>query len=56
MIEVVLPTYIMQPSENEKFYPSQVKKIAEEILKHECDTRVSGEKHERTFGLCPQRC
>ena len=40
VIEVVLPTYIMAPGENEKFYPSEVKRIAEKILKQEIDSKV----------------
>mmetsp|Transcript_13349 Transcript_13349/g.27249 ORF Transcript_13349/g.27249 Transcript_13349/m.27249 type:complete len:188 (-) Transcript_13349:93-656(-) len=34
---VVLPTYIMSPDETEKFYPSEVKKIATSILAAELD-------------------
>ncbi|CAM9472966.1 unnamed protein product [Heterosigma akashiwo] len=32
VIDVVLPTYIMEPAEDEKFYPSQVKRIANTIV------------------------
>jgi len=34
-IDVVQPTYIMKPEETEKFYPSQAKKIAEDVLNWE---------------------
>ncbi|GMI01391.1 hypothetical protein TrLO_g1148 [Triparma laevis f. longispina] len=37
VIDVVLPTYIMQPSETEKFYPSEVKSIADSVMKEELD-------------------
>jgi hypothetical protein len=36
-IEVILPTYIMKPSQDEKFYPSKVKEVAEQVLKEEID-------------------
>ena len=32
VIEVVLPTFIMKPAMDEIFYPSQVKKIAEQVI------------------------
>ena len=31
VVEIVLPTYITKPSEDEKFYPSEVKAIAEKV-------------------------
>ncbi|GMH69773.1 hypothetical protein TrVE_jg4210 [Triparma verrucosa] len=37
VIDVVLPTYIMTPSETEKFYPSEVKAIADAVMKEELD-------------------
>ena len=36
-VDIVLPTYILKPNENEKFYPSQVKKIAYDTLFQEID-------------------
>lgn len=30
-MEIVLPTYITKPGEDEKFYPSEVKAIAEKV-------------------------
>ena len=36
-MDIVLPTFILKPDENEKFYPSQVKKIADNILAQEFD-------------------
>mmetsp|Transcript_27595 Transcript_27595/g.40612 ORF Transcript_27595/g.40612 Transcript_27595/m.40612 type:complete len:152 (-) Transcript_27595:1691-2146(-) len=38
--DIVLPTYIMKPDENEKFYPSQVKQIAQDVLKDELDGKI----------------
>jgi len=35
VVEVVLPTYIQKPSEDTKFYPSKVKKVAQEVLDDE---------------------
>ena len=35
VVEIVLPTYITKPSENEKFYPSEVKAIAEKVSTHQ---------------------
>ena len=37
VIEVVLPTYAMNPSENEKFYPSKAKDICETVLTAQLD-------------------
>lgn len=31
VVEIVLPTYITKPAEDEKFYPSDVKAIAEKV-------------------------
>lgn len=31
VVEIVLPTYITKPGEDEKFYPSEVKAIAEKV-------------------------
>lgn len=33
MVEIVLPTYITKPAEDEKFYPSEAKAIAEKVSK-----------------------
>ena len=37
VIEVVLPTYAMNPCEHEKFYPSDAKKICERVLSAQLD-------------------
>ena len=31
VVEIVLPTYITKPAEDEKFYPSEVKAIAQKV-------------------------
>lgn len=33
VVEIVLPSYITKPGENEKFYPSEVKAIAQKASK-----------------------
>lgn len=42
--DVILPTYILKPNENEKFYPSQVHKVVQEILSKEFDDAKIDEK------------
>lgn len=34
VVEIVLPSYITTPGEDEKFYPSQVKAIAEKVRRY----------------------
>lgn len=31
VVEIVLPSYITKPAEDEKFYPSEVKAVAEKV-------------------------
>lgn len=33
VVEIVLPSYITKPAEDEKFYPSEVKAVAEKVSK-----------------------
>ena len=40
VIEVVLPTYSMNPSETEKFYPSHAKLICESVLSKQLENLV----------------
>mmetsp|Transcript_10401 Transcript_10401/g.12820 ORF Transcript_10401/g.12820 Transcript_10401/m.12820 type:complete len:146 (+) Transcript_10401:28-465(+) len=40
VIDIYLPTYILKPAEDEKFYPSQVKQIAERVLQQELDGKI----------------
>ncbi|EGB03433.1 hypothetical protein AURANDRAFT_34069 [Aureococcus anophagefferens] len=39
VIEVVLPTYSMIPAEQERFYPSEAKRICERVLVGELDNK-----------------
>ena len=43
VIEVVLPTFIMKPGQEEIFYPSQVKKIAEEKILSKLEPAKKGD-------------
>jgi hypothetical protein len=43
-VDIVLPTYIQSPSDNEKFYSSRVEKIANDILEHEFELAKVNEK------------
>ncbi|CAM9245675.1 unnamed protein product [Discosporangium mesarthrocarpum] len=44
VVEIVLPTYIMKPDETEKFYPSEVKAIAEKAVGMElCEKEYNSE-------------
>ena len=42
VVEIVLPSYITKPAEDEKFYPSEVKAIAQKvnIMKLSYDTNI----------------
>lgn len=33
VVEIVLPSYITKPAEDEKFYPSEAKAVAEKVSK-----------------------
>ncbi|CAB1101664.1 unnamed protein product [Ectocarpus sp. CCAP 1310/34] len=45
VVEIVLPTYITKPSEDEKFYPSEVKAVAEKAVEAELqDKEYDGEE------------
>ena len=39
VIEVILPTYSMIPGEQERFYPSEAKKICERVLVSELENK-----------------
>uniref|UniRef100_A0A7S2V6C1 Dynein light chain n=1 Tax=Fibrocapsa japonica TaxID=94617 RepID=A0A7S2V6C1_9STRA len=51
IVEVVLPTYIMNPAEDEKFYQSQVKAIAERILKEELEGKEYEENEAKLWSI-----
>jgi hypothetical protein len=40
IIDIVLPTYRMEPDEPEKFYPSKAKEIADKIIEEELQGAV----------------
>eukprot|EP00904_Undaria_pinnatifida_P013628 jgi/Undpi1/9396/HiC_scaffold_27.g11853.m1 len=45
VVEIVLPSYITKPGENEKFYPSEVKAIAQKAVQAELqDKQYEGEE------------
>ena len=44
VIEVFLPTYRMEPEENERFYPSQARAIAQKITEEELKDQEFDEK------------
>jgi len=43
VIEVMLPTYIMTPSEESKFYPSEIKRISERVMAEELDGKIDND-------------
>jgi hypothetical protein len=51
VIDVVLPTYIMKPDEKEVFYPSQVKAIAEKVVKSELEGKSYDEAGAKQWSL-----
>lgn len=51
IIDVILPTYIMKPEETELFYPSVVKKIADEVLLKFLDKQDFDEDESKTWIL-----
>uniref|UniRef100_A0A7R9YER0 Uncharacterized protein n=1 Tax=Pinguiococcus pyrenoidosus TaxID=172671 RepID=A0A7R9YER0_9STRA len=48
------PTYILKPEEDERFYPSQVQKIAKEVLLAELEGKTYNEEESKdlSLGLC----
>eukprot|EP00341_Mesodinium_pulex_P015532 CAMPEP_0116925832 /NCGR_PEP_ID=MMETSP0467-20121206/24355_1 /TAXON_ID=283647 /ORGANISM="Mesodinium pulex, Strain SPMC105" /LENGTH=134 /DNA_ID=CAMNT_0004604955 /DNA_START=31 /DNA_END=435 /DNA_ORIENTATION=+ len=51
IIEVFLPTYRMEPDENERFYPSVAKKIAEEVVNAELHDMEYDEEDAKAWSL-----
>ena len=51
IIDIVAPTYRMEPEENERFYPSQAKAIAEAIMKEELEGVAYDEEDSKNCGL-----
>ena len=51
IIDIVAPTFRMEPEENERFYPSQAKAIAEAIMKDELEGVAYEEEDSKNWGL-----
>jgi hypothetical protein len=51
VIDIVLPTYRMEPEGHERFYPSVAKKIADEILDEELNDQVYDEEEAKIWSL-----
>jgi hypothetical protein len=51
IIDIVLPTYRMEPEESERFYPSAAKAIAEKILVEELKDQVYDEEEAKFWSL-----
>ena len=50
-IDVVLPTYRIEPEENEKFYPSVAKAIGDKVLETELSGQTYDEEEARNWSL-----
>ena len=51
IIDIVLPTYRMEPEEDERFYPSNAKKIADKIVADELANQAYDEEEAKYWGL-----
>mmetsp|Transcript_27658 Transcript_27658/g.35953 ORF Transcript_27658/g.35953 Transcript_27658/m.35953 type:complete len:134 (+) Transcript_27658:115-516(+) len=51
VVEVVLPTYIMSPAEDERFYASQVKALAEAIVQEELEGKTYDEEDAKEWSI-----
>lgn len=51
VIDIVLPTYRMEPEGHERFYPSVAKKIADAILDEELNDQVYDEEEAKIWSL-----
>ena len=51
IIDIVLPTYRMEPGENERFYPSRAKAIAEAVIAAELNGQVFEEEDAKIWSL-----
>lgn len=50
VIDIVLPTFRMEPEENERFYPSQARATAENIMKEVLDGVTYDEEEAKFLG------
>ena len=51
VIDIVLPTFRMEPEEDERFYPSRAKAVAEAIMKEELEGMTYDEEESKNWGL-----
>eukprot|EP00611_Tribonema_gayanum_P011634 TRINITY_DN21946_c0_g1_i1.p1 TRINITY_DN21946_c0_g1~~TRINITY_DN21946_c0_g1_i1.p1 ORF type:complete len:133 (-),score=32.29 TRINITY_DN21946_c0_g1_i1:17-415(-) len=51
VIDVVLPTYVMKPAEDEVFYPAKAKAISEKIVKAELGGKEYDEQEAKEWSL-----
>mmetsp|Transcript_13334 Transcript_13334/g.14452 ORF Transcript_13334/g.14452 Transcript_13334/m.14452 type:complete len:130 (+) Transcript_13334:61-450(+) len=51
IIDIVLPTFRMEPEEHERFYPSKAKQIAERIISEELNGTVYEEEDAKNWSL-----
>lgn len=51
IIDIVLPTYRMEPEESERFYPSRAKAIAESVIASELTGQVFEEEDAKIWSL-----
>lgn len=50
-IDIVLPTYRTEPEEDEKFYPSKARAIAQRVIAEELASQTYDEEEARTWSL-----
>ena len=50
VIDIVLPTFRMEPEEDEKFYPSQARGIAEGVMKEVLEGMTYDEEESKFWG------
>lgn len=51
IIDIVLPTYRMEPEEHEKFYPSIAKAMADKVLGEELNGQAYDEEEAKIWSL-----
>ena len=51
IIDIVLPTYRMEPEEHERFYPSVAKSMADRILGEELNGQIYDEEEAKIWSL-----
>lgn len=51
IIDIVLPTFRMEPEENERFYPSKAKIIAEKVMAEELEGAAYDEEEAKNWSM-----